>query len=467
MALVALSRSRNAPLDLHIEEGDTLYGRAMPQALLPWTDELISPRVRKISYTFILDTFVGLGCLMGQRLSNLRELELGWMSDDAIPPSGCIPREYLGQQDQKPNLARLICRCVMPSFSSPFFCISLTHLTFDCPQWDTYYSERDELMPTFSQFQDLVSSLKALQQLHLRNFFPLCWSEIKNSAPAHIQFHVALRQLNIFVQCGRILQSPGYTSFWNHFTVPPSTVLILRVDMRVFQHGPQCGVIDGPDEEVLAPLIQDARNGWPPRELELCARSIRASHVDSPRSAWTQRQRYGKSFAQEDLAPSEAAGWDLVDMNDEIGRYLYSHKGFMPIIGKIPLRSLHTISIAPDMMEQLNSVQAWIDSFIHARAVRLLVVPLLHILPLLQTLVRDEDGEFSLFPALEVIVILEGCELENMEGRRALALKTAFLHAVRTRKRAQKPILEMRINGELRGMDVWEDLAKETDVAFF
>lgn len=245
----------------------------------------------------------------------------------------------------------------------------------------------------------------------------------------------------------------------------PLTALVLKVDIKRTDWFTNT---DHPSRKVLDVLIEDTGRGWPVRELDLYANAALTSHEDGPRSAWT-RQRGSKPKTLENVS-RRVKHWALEDLhgNGNTSRHLYSREGLASIIEAIPLQSLHAIFISSDFMEQWKSLDKWSSSFASAGAyaVRRLTIPLLNVLPLLQTLVRDRNGEFLLFPALEVIVILGGVPADG-KGDRYLALKMWLLHVVRTRKRAQKPVREVLVEGKLKSMDVWEDMAEETDVAFF
>ena len=103
------------------------------------------------------------------------------------------------------------------------------------------------------------------------------------------------------------------------------------------------------------------------------------------------------------------------------------------------------------------------ESFRAAGIVERVFEVLLHVLPLLQTLVREENGEFVLFPKLEILIITDAPN--HITGHRYLALKMWLLHVVRTRRRAQRLIKEVLVTRDLEWMDVWEEMGKETSTS--
>ncbi|KZV61852.1 hypothetical protein PENSPDRAFT_759140, partial [Peniophora sp. CONT] len=457
---LVISRSRDMPLGLFIEEGGVICGAEVPPKLAPWTKKRTLRRVRKIKYTLASNSFYGLNVMLHNNLPNLRVLEVGWLLSGSQILS-LFASNTLDKQLQVLRLTRLSLSSVLPHWDSPLFSSSLTHLTLGCPL-SMSRPERNDVLPSTSRFQRLVASLANLQRLDLRNFFPNRWSPAEDGEQTSSQFQFAVRQLNIHIDCGRTLRGPDYQSFWEHFLVPPSTVLTLKVDVIPSKWSPA-----GADNKALLPLVHDARSGWPVREIDLYANAIVASHEECTRTLWTRRKMGKLRILEDDTLGME--DWGLDDVRGSAVRYLHSRQGFKTLSGTTYLQSLQGMFIASDIMEKWKSIRDWSDSFVStdARTVRRLTVSLSHVLPLLQTLVREKDGDFVLFPMLEIIVILEGCAPEEVQGIRYLALKLWLLHVVRTRKRAQKSIREVLVNKALKGWDVWEDMAKETDVSFF
>ncbi|KZV61853.1 hypothetical protein PENSPDRAFT_658601 [Peniophora sp. CONT] len=449
MSSEVLARSQNTPLELHIHENINVYGGFVPDILRPWTSDAIARRIEKLVYTALGNDCVGLSAIMSRNLPSLQELEVVGIGSRITP----IVDGKLNEHIQTSALSHLTLYALFPTWSSSLFSRSLTHMSLGCRPW-TLTHDRHTTLPSSSRFCRPLRSLPKLQRLDLYNFFPLSWSSERDGVleTSDEYYLFTLQYLRVIINCDQFLASADYTSFWQHFIIPPSTTLIVQVDVTHGYHF---------RDEMITPLVKDKANGWPAQELYLSMQKIHAYHVDSPRSRWTQQQT--ETFKLD--GPRVAKNWALDNVHGS--RYLHSSKDIHINAARLVHESLNALTIAPSLMDRWTTTQGWIDEFAHARAVRRLTISLVNALPLLQTLVRDTYGEFVLFPALEAIVVHEECAPEDAEGHRYLALKMWLLHAVRTRKRSQKPIREMLVSRKLTGLDVWEDMANETEVSFF
>jgi hypothetical protein len=386
--------------------------------------------------------------LLAEEMPLLEKLEMTYgRKTQQEATNKLIPTSFLSSQPPIYLMSVILKKYIFSSWSKPYVSPNLTNLVISLEK------PLRENLPSLNQLTDLLSSLTQLQHLHLRDVVP--HEPLSNTDS---QIHLSANLKSLFLNGFHLGNQTA--SLWTHLVVPSSTqvrVCLRKLDVR---HATPAG-------HSLSTLSSESLH----QELIVSRTSINFYHYTRVRDEWKIALPTPPHFLLSrsgGLHMGIILGQTSPDSNTEV---VTSITPFILQL-KEKFSELSAIELSGDVADWLGNDDAWTTAFKSARSVSRLSISFESASNTLLALSRHEtikngmqpSVEFSLFPALETLFIVEHAvkvtEIWMDE------FSSWLIHCLQVRREHGAAIQEVVTTESLINLHLWHAIKKEVLVTF-